>query len=216
MTKKITVIHTTPATVSSIPKLIYEEFPDFIIVNILDDSLLNDIKLNGSMTKQVLKRFIKYSIIAEENDSDALLLACSSLGEAGDIARSILKIPVYKIDEPMAKTALALGKNILVLGTVKSTLKPTTDLIKRSINTSFQTVSSIFIEDAFDVLLVDKTRHDKMIASVIDAQINTYDVIVLAQASMADAKKYVSSANQKILTSLPSGIKQLIDLEKSD
>lgn len=216
MTKKITVIHTTPATVSSIPKLIYEEFPDFIIVNILDDSLLNDIKLNGSMTKQVLKRFIKYSIIAEENDSDALLLACSSLGEAGDIARSILKIPVYKIDEPMAKTALALGKNILVLGTVKSTLKPTTDLIKRSINTSFQTVSSIFIEDAFDVLLGDKTRHDKMIASVIDAQINTYDVIVLAQASMADAKKYVSSANQKILTSLPSGIKQLIDLEKSD
>lgn len=216
MTKKITVIHTTPATVSSIPKLIYEEFPDFIIVNILDDSLLNDIKLNGSMTKEVLKRFIKYSIIAEENDSDAILLACSSLGEAGDIARSILKIPVYKIDEPMAKTALALGKNILVLGTVKSTLKPTTDLIKRSINTSFQTVSSIFIEDAFDVLLVDKTRHDKMIASVIDAQINTYDVIVLAQASMADAKKYVSSANQKILTSLPSGIKQLIDLEKSD
>ncbi|MFR9254755.1 MAG: hypothetical protein ACLVJ6_04085 [Merdibacter sp.] len=45
MKKKLTVIHTTMATVSTIPAMIREMYGDvFTLVNVMDDSLLNEIK----------------------------------------------------------------------------------------------------------------------------------------------------------------------------
>ena len=86
------------------------------------------------MSASIIERFIQYACIAKNNGSDALLLACSSLGKAADIARELLDIPLYKIDEPMADQAVNSGNNILVLGTVKSTLEPTSeDVYKRQV-----------------------------------------------------------------------------------
>ena len=46
--KKLTIIHTTVATVLSMPSMIQKMYPDqFEIVNVLDDSMLNEIKANG-------------------------------------------------------------------------------------------------------------------------------------------------------------------------
>ena len=54
-------------------------------------------RAKGDLTKEVTERFVQYAVIAKNNGSDAILLACSSLGRAGDIARNILDIPLFKI-----------------------------------------------------------------------------------------------------------------------
>ena len=75
MRKKLTILHTTLATTTTIPAMIRELYPDeFDIVNVLDDSLLNDIKCSGRMSASVIERFIQYACIAKNNGSDALLL----------------------------------------------------------------------------------------------------------------------------------------------
>ena len=80
MRKKLTILHTTLATTTTIPAMIRELYPDkFDIVNMLDDSLLNDIKCSGRMSASVIERFIQYTCIAKNNGSDALLLACLPL-----------------------------------------------------------------------------------------------------------------------------------------
>ena len=213
MRKKLTILHTTLATTTTIPAMIRELYPDeFDIVNVLDDSLLNDIKCSGRMSASVVERFIQYACIAKNNGSDALLLACSSLGKAADIARELLDIPLYKIDEPMADQAVESGNNILVLGTVKSTLEPTSDLIRSKRKSQEQSVTCILIPDVFELYEIDRERHDQKIAEVIQEHWNTYDVIVLAQASMANAIQYITQGREKIVTSLPLGLKQLQEI----
>ena len=213
MRKKLTILHTTLATTTTIPAMIRELYPDeFDIVNVLDDSLLNDIKCSGRMSAYVIERFIQYTCIAKNNGSDAFLLACSSLGKAADIARELLDIPLYKIDEPMADQAVESGNNILVLGTVKSTLEPTSDLIRSKRKSQEQSVTCILIPDVFELYEIDRERHDQKIAEVIQEHWNTYDVIVLAQASMANAIQYITQGREKIVTSLPLGLKQLQEI----
>ena len=213
MRKKLTILHTTLATTTTIPAMIRELYPDeFDIVNVLDDSLLNDIKCSGRMSASVIERFIQYACIAKNNGSDALLLACSSLGKAADIARELLDIPLYKIDEPMADQAVNSGNNILVLGTVKSTLEPTSDLIRSKRKSQEQSITCILIPDVFELYEIDREQHDQRIAEVIQEHLNTYDVIVLAQASMANAIQYITQGREKIVTSLPLGLKQLQEI----
>jgi len=213
MRKKLTILHTTLATTTTIPAMIRELYPDeFDIVNVLDDSLLNDIKCSGRMSASIIERFIQYACIAKNNGSDALLLACSSLGKAADIARELLDIPLYKIDEPMADQAVNSGNNILVLGTVKSTLEPTSDLIRSKRKSQEQSITCILIPDVFELYEIDREQHDQRIAEVIQEHLNTYDVIVLAQASMANAIQYITQGREKIVTSLPLGLKQLQEI----
>lgn len=213
MRKKLTILHTTLATTTTIPAMIRELYPDkFDIVNMLDDSLLNDIKCSGRMSASVIERFIQYTCIAKNNGSDALLLACSSLGKAADIARELLDIPLYKIDEPMADQAVNSGNNILVLGTVKSTLEPTSDLIRSKRKSQEQSITCILIPDVFELYEIDREQHDQRIAEVIQEHLNTYDVIVLAQASMANAIQYITQGREKIVTSLPLGLQQLKEI----
>ena len=213
MRKKLTILHTTLATTTTIPAMIRELYPDeFDIVNVLDDSLLNDIKCSGRMSASIIERFIQYACIAKNNGSDALLLACSSLGKAADIARELLDIPLYKIDEPMADQAVNSGNNILVLGTVKSTLEPTSDLIRSKRKSQEQSITCILIPDVFELYEMDREQHDQRIAEVIQEHLNTYDVIVLAQASMANAIQYITQGREKIVTSLPLGLQQLKEI----
>lgn len=213
MRKKLTILHTTLATTTTIPAMIRELYPDeFDIVNVLDDSLLNDIKCSGRMSASIIERFIQYACIAKNNGSDALLLACSSLGKAADIARELLDIPLYKIDEPMADQAVNSGNNILVLGTVKSTLEPTSDLIRSKRKSQEQSITCILIPDVFELYEIDREQHDQRIAEVIQEHLNTYDVIVLAQASMANAIQYITQGIEKIVTSLPLGLQQLKEI----
>lgn len=207
--KKLTVIHTTLATASMIGSMIEEMYPDcFEIINIMDDSLLNDIKIEGKLTKSVIERFVQYTCIAQHNGSDAILLACSSIGKAADAARNLLTIPLFKIDEPMAEEAVQKGNRILVLGTVKSTLEPTSELIEDKKISAEQQVRSYFIPDTFELLKKDRDQHDKKIADVIEKNIDDYDAVVLAQASMVNAltKLKRKDAQHKILTSLPLGL----------
>lgn len=213
MRKKLTILHTTLATTTTIPAMIRVLYPDeFDIVNVLDDSLLNDIKCSGRMSASIIERFIQYACIAKNNGSDALLLACSSLGKAADIARELLDIPLYKIDEPMADQAVNSGNNILVLGTVKSTLEPTSDLIRSKRKSQEQSITCILIPDVFELYEIDREQHDQRIAEVIQEHLNTYDVIVLAQASMANAIQYITQGREKIVTSLPLGLQQLKEI----
>lgn len=210
MRKKLTIIHTTLATTATISEMIQELFPKhFDIVNIMDDSLLNDIKISGRISSSVIERFIQYACIAKNNQSDAILLACSSLGKAADITRDILDIPIYKIDEPMADKAVEAGNKILVLGTVKSTLEPTSRLIESKRKTQSQIITCTLIPDVFELYRADRKLHDRKIAKVIEEHLNMYDVIVLAQASMANAVEYLEVGKNKILTSLPLGLQQL-------
>jgi Asp/Glu/hydantoin racemase len=210
--KKIAVIHTTPATIDSLTSLIKNEIKDVKVVNILDDSILIDM-INNNHVERVEQRWLKYAEIATSLGVDAVLSACSTVGEFAEKANEILKVPVYRIDEAMAEKAVAMGNTISVFATLSSTLEPTSGLIKRKAAEAGKscTINTVLVPEAYDELMKgNRDLHNKKIQESILKYADTSDVLVLAQASMASAVEGLAGIDpEKVLTSPKLGVGKL-------
>lgn len=209
--KKIGIIHTTPATIASLNALVKEKIPDTEVVNILDDSILGDMRENHDV-EFVRKRWISYAETLEKLGVDAVLSACSTVGSFAEEADRVLSIPVYRIDEAMCEKAVESGRTISVFATLQSTLTPTVDLVRRKAKEAGKDVmvQTFLVEGAYSALMEgNKELHDIKIAEAVGAVIDRSDVVVLAQASMASAVRAEGDAAKKILTSPVLGIEKL-------
>lgn len=210
--KRVAVIHTTPATIESLTLLIKQEMEDAEVTNILDDSILVDM-INKNHVERVEERWIKYAEIASSLGVDAVLSACSTVGEFAEKANKILEVPVYRIDEAMAEKAVAMGQNISVFATLSSTLEPTAGLIQRKAKETGKscTVNTVLVPEAYDELMKgNRDIHNQKIQESILKYADTSDVLVLAQASMASAVEGLAGIDPgKVLTSPKLGIRKL-------
>lgn len=209
--KKIGIIHTTPATIASLNALVKEKIPDTEVVNILDDSILGDMRENHDV-EFVRKRWISYAETLEKLGVDAVLSACSTVGSFAEEADRVLSVPVYRIDEAMCEKAVESGRTISVFATFQSTLTPTVDLVRRKAKEAGKDVmvQTFLVEGAYSALMEgNKELHDRRISEEVGAVIDRSDVVVLAQASMASAVRAEGDAAKKILTSPVLGIEKL-------
>lgn len=215
--KKIGIIHTTPATVAALGELVREMIPDVQVVNLLDDSILGDMRDKHGVDF-VRERWTAYAATLEKLGVQAVLSACSTVGEFAEEADRILGIPVYRIDEAMAEEAVRRGGRIAVFATLNSTLEPTVRLVERKAAEAGKEteIETVLVEGAYEALMGrDKELHDRMIAQAIRERLDRTDVLVLAQASMVSAAAELKGAEDKVLTSPALGIGKLKrDLER--
>lgn len=132
--KKMAIIHTSAVSLQDLTALCQEIMPEVEIINIIDDSLLAEVKRNNGITPAVISRMCRYVQSAESLDVDLIFNQCSSVGEAFAIASRCTAIPTLRVDEPMAEKAVSLGARIGVIATVASTVKPSCDLIGLRLN----------------------------------------------------------------------------------
>jgi Asp/Glu/hydantoin racemase len=212
--KTVVVVHTGPATVQPIKSQFQEILPDVRVVNIMDDSLLNDVIAAGHLTEAVSGRILSYMQQGEQMGAVALLNACSSVGEAASAARPVIGIPIVKIDDTMSEKAVTLGSRIGVVATVKTTLEPTVRLIRAKAAAAGReiTVTEALAEGAFQSLLDGKPElHDDIVKRTIQSLANKVDVIVLAQVSMARLIPQLSDIKVPVLSSPKSGVEAVRD-----
>jgi len=210
--KTVVVVHTGPATVQPIKQQFQAILPDVRVVNLMDDSLLNDVIAAGHLTDAVSGRILSYMRMGEEMGACAVLNACSSVGEAATAARAHIAIPIVKIDESMAEVAVAHGPRIGVVATVRTTLEPTVRLIRAKAAAQQRTVEVVeaLAEGAFQALLDGHTeRHDGIVTRTIASLSGQVDVIVLAQASMARLIPALTGLGVPVLSSPRSGVEAL-------
>lgn len=213
MSKKVAVIHTFLYSVEDLKKLFKDKLPEVEMINIIDDSLLQESLINKGMTRAVVRRITQYALIAESMGVDAILNQCSSVGEAVDIVRNIINIPYVKIDEPMARQAVKLGSKIAVIATAISTIEPSTRLVEnvaKQMNINV-VVKKYFAAGAYEALLQENNRdkHNRIVIDTIEKASKENDVIVLAQGSMYHLLPLLKQIQIPILTSLESGVEQL-------
>jgi Asp/Glu/hydantoin racemase len=207
--RTVVVVHTGPATVQPIKQQFQEILPDVRVVNIMDDSLLNDVIAAGHLTEAVTGRIFSYMQLGQQMGAVALLNACSSVGEAASAARAAISIPLIKIDEVMAEQAVAAGPRIGVVATVRTTLEPTVRLIKAKAAAAGRSieVTEALAEGAFQALLDGKAElHDDIVKRTIRTVADKVDVIVLAQVSMARLVSSLADMKVPVLSSPQSGV----------
>ena len=168
------------------------------------------------MTEDVAKRIVSYVKLAESHGSDCVLFACSSVGPAADVAREEVKIPVLKIDEPMAEAAVTRGSRIAVVATVSTTLKPTCELIEKAAKErGVQVEIRTFLSDkAFDVLSAGNVaEHNRLLIGDIVKAASEYGAVVLAQASMTNILPDLpEDVSRKVLTSPRLGVLRVAEV----
>jgi Asp/Glu/hydantoin racemase len=186
--KTVFAIHTGPVLVDVMRKLFPELLPEVRLVNLVDDSLLTDVRSAGVLTALVTQRIVGYGMLAASSGADAILNCCSSVGEAADLLAKVVDIPVIKIDDRMASRAVELGSRIGVMATLATTLDPTERLILQKAAQAGRVVQTTryLADSAFDALLAgDPDRHDELVRAVVERAMDENDVVVLAQGSMA-------------------------------
>jgi len=179
----------------------------------VDDSLLEEVMGSGGLTEGVTKRICAYASLAEGMGVDAILNQCSSVGEAVDVARKMIKVPYLKIDEPMAEEAVKIGGRISVVATVATTMDPSVRLIERTAEKMGKSIEikRCLVDGALEVLMKEGNRqkHNDMVLEAINRIEDESDVIVLAQGSMIVLLPYLKHIKVPILSSLRSGVERL-------
>ncbi|MFW6007598.1 MAG: aspartate/glutamate racemase family protein [Halanaerobiales bacterium] len=211
--KKLAIIHTTPVTINSLKKLVNQHIPECEIINFLDDSILPQLIKNEGDISTVEDRVKQYIIYAEKAGADVILSACSSIGDIFTEFKAEIGVPVLRIDEPMIESAVEQADNLGVAATLKTTLKPTINLIRNKAESKNKLIEieSRVADSAYQKLIEGKEKeHDQILAEVLEKLLGNNDLVVLAQASMARAVKRLPEKKQdKFLTSPESGIKKV-------
>ncbi len=189
------IIHTSATLVPTFAALCQELLPTVRVFNIADDSLIQDVIAYHRLTACVSRRVIGHVAAAEAAGADLVLVTCSSIGPAVEIAAQVVDIPVVRVDLAMADAAVRAGKRIGVAATLPTTLQPTADLIRRRAQHAGVEVvlEERLCEGAFDALMSgDAAKHDQMVLSALQSLSTNVDVVVLAQASMARVASEIS------------------------
>ena len=210
---RVGVVHTFLYSVEDLKAQFREQLPEAEMINIIDDSLLEEALANGAVTPAIISRMCDYYQNLQELGCVCALNQCSSVGEASDIAGKTVSMPIFKIDRPMARKAAELGEKIAVIATACSTVEPSSRLVESEaarLGRRVQ-VDRCFVEGAYECLLKtgDKQKHNEMVVAKVEEAAKDHDVIVLAQGSMYHLMPLLSHIQVPVLTSLETRVAQL-------
>ncbi|RSS51048.1 aspartate/glutamate racemase family protein [Streptomyces sp. WAC06614] len=184
MVTGLTLLHTSPVHVPVFDALRDRHHPGAVLRHLVAPELLDRARAEGP---------------------GAVLCTCSTLGGVAEALAPELGVPVLRVDRPMCAEAVRLGPRIAVLAAVGSTLGPTTALIEEEAGAAPVRVRARVVDGAWERFEAGDTGgYLARVAAAADA-VTGADVIVLAQASMADADALVRTA-VPVLTSPARGL----------
>lgn len=211
---RIAVIHTSPATVDLFGRLLRERLPGADVFNILDDSILPQLRDNGGDVSAVVPRWRDYARNAQALGADVILNACSSIGELCEPVSRELGATIVRVDARMAHEAIARGGRVAVIATLTTTLRPTCALITETARREGRKVEVIasLVEGAYAALIAgDQAGHDERLVSALREACTAADAVVLAQASMARVlPRLDDAARAKCLVSPPLAVDDVV------
>lgn len=188
----LTLLHTSPVHVPVFDALRDREHPGLGLRHVVDEELLALARSAGpGAADPALADALADAV---EGGATAVLCTCSTVGAAAEAYAGRFGVPVLRVDRPMAAAAVAAapGRDIVriaVVASVDSTFGPTCDLVREEAAAAGRRadIRTVAAEGAWERFEAgDRDGHLDLVARTVDG-ISGVDVVVLAQASMADA-----------------------------
>ena len=211
--KRIALIHTVKSVLEGFERHLRAAIPgDLRLHNILDDFLASDPAETGLFSDINKQRLANDLRNCELTGADLVVSTCSTLTPAITELRSAFSVPIVAIDDAMCARAAALGSRILVLATARSTIGPTSSRIQQeaaSLGKNLELDSRVSLEAFTAMKAGDMVTHDSLVESMA-RKAPGFDVIVLAQASMAHlAQALTASCGIPVLGSIPLCLEEI-------
>ncbi|MCI3934382.1 aspartate/glutamate racemase family protein [Streptomyces sp. AN091965] len=185
----LALLHTSPVHVPVFDALRDEDHPGLALRHLVHEGLLDRARQEGpeavaDQLGAVLER-------AVADGAGAVLCTCSTIGGVAEARAAALGVPVLRVDRPMAAAAVTAGPAVTVLATVASTLAPTVALLEEEAERAARPVDvrTVVVDGAWERFAAgDQDGYVGLIAAAVErVAADGADVVVLAQASMADA-----------------------------
>lgn len=204
--KKVVCVHTAMALVGPLTETFRELIPEVQVEHIAESSLIKEVIANNAVTSSVRRRLLDYYNAAADSGADIIFNTCSSVGDIADLGNSISRVPVFRIDRPMAERAVQEAKRIGVISTLPTTLDPTCRLLKNCAAEAGKEIT--LVEGLADGAFAagqsgDSETHDRLIAEAAQRIADSVDLFVLAQGSMARMEQRLSELTGKPVLSSP-------------
>ncbi len=201
---RLAVLHTVTGLVDFFRPLLSEHLPDVETYHMVDESLLEDAIANVD-APSLRWRLADHVASAHKAGVAGILVTCSSVSELVDAVRPLSSVPLFKIDDAMAASAVGDGKNIALICTTSSTVAPSTRQLTRAASEAGREVEvrASLVAGAFDALKAgNRDRHDELVLQECMRSAEEADVIVLAQASLARLEDSVRErAGRRVVSS---------------
>ena len=204
--KKVVCVHTAMALVGPLTETFRELIPEVQVEHIAESSLIKEVIANNAVTPAVRRRLLDYYNAAADSGADIIFNTCSSVGDIADLGNSISRVPVFRIDRPMAERAVQEAQRIGVISTLPTTLDPTCRLLKNYAAEAGKEIT--LVEGLADGAFAagqsgDSETHDRLIAEAAQRIADSVDLFVLAQGSMARMEQRLSELTGKPVLSSP-------------
>jgi len=206
-------LHTAAAHVVTFGALMAEAAPDIEVRHHIEAGLLAEAVEAGGIGPELREKIANALRELVETGARLIVCTCSTIGGAAEALSGKVggNVPVMRVDRAMAEAAVAEGNDILVIASLASTLGPTTELIETVARERGKAIAlrSAVIPDAWELFKTDDFTdyRDKMAAGLrAEFARQRADVIVLAQASAAEAADQCADLGVPVLASPKLGV----------
>ncbi|MFJ7125676.1 aspartate/glutamate racemase family protein [Streptomyces sp. NPDC098101] len=188
----LALLHTSPVHVPVFDALRDRHHPGLALRHLVDEELLVRAREEGPGAVAGAVAAVLAGAVAD--GADAVLCTCSTLGGVAEDAAASLGVPVLRVDRPMAAEA-ARARHVVVVAALRSTLEPTLALLAEESGPHPRLISTAVVEGAWERFEAgDREGYLDAVAAAVDrAPVTEGCVVVLAQASMADAAERTST-----------------------
>jgi len=177
-------------------------------------SLIQDARARGPRHADVVRRVHDAVLNAAATGAKAVVCTCSTIGEVAEGTPTGGRFLAVRIDRAMADRAASLGPVVLVVAALESTLEPTSDLVQdsaRRLGVAVQ-VRPALVEDAWPHFeRGNKAAYLDAVARGVRRALPGPNVVVLAQASMADAVVQLRDVGIEVLASPVLGVQNILE-----
>ena len=208
----LVLVHTVPALADLFDALRSDLNPDVPVRHVIEAALLTDAIEAGGLTGEIRAR-TRDALLEAAAGARVVLCTCSTVGPGADDAAALARVPVLRVDRPMAEAAVAAGERITVAATLATTISPTVDLVAEAARRAGKAVeidSVVFAEARARLVAGDDEGHARIIAAGLHEAAASADAVVLAQASMTPALARCADIAVPLLTSPRSGLEAAI------
>jgi hypothetical protein len=115
MKELLVLVHTVTPLLPVFDRLVVQKLPGVRVKHILDEPLLEAVRLRGGLAEDDAGRLKAHIDLAEAIGAKCVLVTCSTISPLVDSVLAGAQIPVFKIDEAMLDAAVRLGPRIGVL-----------------------------------------------------------------------------------------------------
>src|SRR5690349_9195426 len=130
MTSTLTFFHTSPAHVATFDTLLTEVAPDVVARHLVDEDVLHQARDGGRLTAEMQAQVSRDIHDLVDDGASVILCTCSTIGGCAESYTGTQGSTILRVDRPMARRAVELGRRIILAATLASTLAPTAELIR--------------------------------------------------------------------------------------